>query len=347
MIPGDQRGAMMDLGTRRSQLCDIIGGFARRRVLVIGDMVADAYIVGRPVRISREAPVLVLHHREEFLCPGGAANVAHNLSALGADVTVGGFIGPDTAGDRLHAMLVASGIDTEGLIVDPRGTTATKTRIVARGEQEIQQQIVRIDRIDPPRVDKRREQPLTGRILSMLARVEGVIVADYENGVISASMLASVIPDAQARGLVITVDSHGDLFRFHGVTLATPNQPEAEGTLGRSFATTSQVEAGGEELRNRMDADGLLITRGNQGMSLFQRGREPEHLAPTNVREVFDPTGAGDTVSAVITLATLAGANMFEAAVISNIAAGEVVRKLGAATITADELQAAVRQVCP
>jgi rfaE bifunctional protein kinase chain/domain len=315
------------------RLRSIVSGFAGRRVLVVGDMVADEYVVGTPARISREAPVLVLQHTEEFLRPGGAANVAHNLAALGADARVAGVIGDDSRGAGLRELLSAAGIDAAGLIVDGSRCTATKTRIVGRGTQEMQQQIVRIDRVNRVEIDA----PVADRLLSVIdgqmGGLDALIISDYENGVISPHVIERVVPGACGRGLAVVVDSHGDLFRFKGVTGATPNQPEAEATLGRRIEDNASLEEAGEDLRREMDAEGVLLTRGNQGMTLFERGQRPRHLTPTNVREVFDPTGAGDTASAVFTLALVAGASMAEAALLSNMASGEVVRKLGAATI--------------
>lgn len=320
----------------------IVGRFEDRRVLVIGDMVADAYIVGRPARISREAPVLVLNHREEFVCPGQAANVAYNLATLGANVSAAGVIGDDSWGSQLRNTMAELGIDVSGLVVDPLRSTATKTRVVGRGEQGIQQQIVRVDRVDLSQMDEPVERQLTDWVMNAVGRVEAVILSDYEYGVIGPAVLQSVLPEARARRLITTVDSHGDLFRFKGVTIATPNQPEAEATLGRELATPAEVERGGEELRRGMDAEAVLLTRGSQGMSLFQRDHSARGFQPTNVREVFDPTGAGDTVAAVVTLGLLAGASMVDAATLSNVAAGEVVKKLGAATLTSADLIAAL-----
>lgn len=321
-----------------------VRAFAGKRVLVIGDMVADEYIVGRPARISREAPVLVLHHSEQFLCPGGAANVAHNLAALGAATHVAGIIGSDPAGAQLHETLSRFGIDTRGLIVDSNRPTATKTRVIGRGQQEIQQQIVRIDRVDNSILDGRVSDRLIAGIRAALQSMDAILISDYENGVISPEVLAETLPEAKRRKLVVAVDSHGDLFRFKAVTVATPNQPEAESTLGRSIRSMADLECAGQDLLTGMEAQGVLITRGSEGMSLFERGHPSQHLSPTNLHEVFDPNGAGDTACAVFTLALLAGSSMADAAVLSNLAAGEVVKKLGAATISGAALQEALNR---
>jgi rfaE bifunctional protein kinase chain/domain len=321
-----------------ARLVPILRRFTGKRVLVIGDMVADEYIVGVPDRISREAPVLVLSHSEEFVRPGGAANVAHNLAALGAETSVAGVIGDDDRGAGLRQFLTSLTIQTDGLIVDPTRGTATKTRVVGRGTQEMQQQIVRIDRVDRSSVSSDVALRLIRVIADHIDGLDAIVISDYENGVVSPGVLQQVLSAARERDLVVVVDSHGDLFRFKGVTAATPNQPEAEGTLGRLIHNDEELEAAGEELRRGMDAHSVLLTRGSLGMSLFEHNQPSRRLAPTNLREVFDPTGAGDTACAVFTLAILAGASMHEAAILSNIASGEVVRKLGAATLSIQQL---------
>jgi rfaE bifunctional protein kinase chain/domain len=321
-----------------------IQAFGGKRILVLGDMVADEYIVGRPARISREAPVLVLHHTLDFVRPGGAANVAFNLAALGAETLVAGIIGDDRSGYQLRQSLVSAGINTEGLIVAPDRPTATKTRIVARGTQEIQQQIVRIDRVDLSAVTTALCNQLIGFVEQTLTSVDAIVISDYENGVINPAVLSVCLPLARARHLLIAVDSHGDLFRFKGVTVATPNQPEAEATLRTVITSQEELERVGQQLLEGMEAEGVLITRGSEGMSLFERGKSPQHLPPANCVEIVDPTGAGDTACAVFTLALLSGAPMSEAAILSNIAAGEVVKRLGAVVLTPEELARAVEK---
>ncbi len=326
----------------RNRLLSSVRGFSRHPVLVLGDMVADEYIIGRPDRISREAPVLVLHHGEEFVCPGGAANVAYNLARLGAPTRVAGVIGCDSQGAALRDALDGAGIDTSALMEVPERRTATKTRIVGRGEQEIQQQIVRVDRVDRSQLSESITEPLLKMIDSAISAVHGLVISDYENGVISQRVIDHTLPHALRSGIVTTVDSHGDLHRFQGVTVATPNQPEAESTLHRTFESEEEVTQAGEQLREEMHARGLLLTRGSKGMILFEEDQQPRSIPPSNLTEVFDPTGAGDTVSAVFTLALLTGAGMAEAAVLSNIAAGEVVKKLGAAALASEDLIQAV-----
>jgi rfaE bifunctional protein kinase chain/domain len=325
-------------------LKDLISRLADRRVLVLGDMVADAYVVGRPARISREAPVLILEFADSFVRPGGATNAAYNLSSLGARTSVVGVIGDDQLGRQLRSSLADLAIDCTGLLVDPGRPTSAKTRILARGTQEAQQQVVRIDRVDSSPVDESLRQRMIEMVCRALQDVDALIVSDYENGVISQEVIEVCLPEARRRGLVVAVDAHGDLFRFRGVTVATPNQPEAEATLGRAVGTVDELEVAGREILERMDARGVLITRGSEGMALFEEGRDT-YLLPVASRggsEVVDPTGAGDTVAAVFTLAVASGADMRSAAYLANVAGGEVVRKLGAAPVSPEELFQAV-----
>ncbi len=324
----------------------LLNDFGRRRVLVLGDMVVDEYIVGRPARISREAPVLILHHSDTFIRPGGATNAAHNFNALGAQTTVIGVIGDDETGARLRTLLEETGIDVSGLVVDSSRPTSTKTRVLAKGTQEVQQQIVRIDRVDTSSVDGSLRDRMIDIFCRLVSEADAVLISDYDNGVISPEILDACLPSAASSGKIVTVDSHGDLFRFHGVTAATPNQPEAEASVGFSIRTEDDLCRAGERLVEGMDAEGVLITRGSEGIALFERRREPYLLPVSTTRpiDVVDPNGAGDTVSAVFTLALAGGADMRLATYISNVAGGEVVRYAGPVALTASQLDEVLRR---
>lgn len=321
----------------------LIEAFADQRMVVVGDMVADEYIFGRPARISREAPVLVLEFTRRRLVPGGATNVAVNLRALGARVQVVGIIGADENGRELAAMLDAIGIETAGLVVDPHRPTSTKTRIAAGGSQVVRQQIVRVDRVMTGPLALAEREQLLAAVDRALADATGLILSDYENGVIEPEVIKRCLPAVEQRGLVTTVDAHGDLFRFQGVTLATPNQPEAEAMVGRALPDLEALRAGGQWLLDGMNAQGLLITRGDQGLLAMDQQDLFVELPVFNQAEVSDVTGAGDTVAATATLALCAGATLLEAAIFGNVAAGLVVRRLGAATTNAEELRQALR----
>jgi D-glycero-beta-D-manno-heptose-7-phosphate kinase len=310
--------------------------------------VADEYVVGRPSRISREAPVLILHFSESFVRPGGATNTAYNLSSLGAQARVVGAIGHDEMGRRLRSALDEVGVETAGLIVDAGRPTSTATRVLAKGVQEVQQQIVRIDRIARNTVDGQVRDQMIDAVRDGIRDVDALLISDYENGVISPEVLDICLPEARRHGCRIIVDAHGDLFRFRDITAATPNQPEAESTLNRTIEGDDDLRSAGEALVHGMRALGVLITRGSQGVALFQADGSSCTFPASVSREaeVVDPTGAGDTVAAVFTLALTSGAPMQVAAYLANIAGGEVVRKVGAATMTGEELLAAVR-TCP
>jgi D-glycero-beta-D-manno-heptose-7-phosphate kinase len=329
-------------GLHRQRLLSLVERFAGKRIVIVGDMVADEYIIGRPERISREAPVLVLTHHDGYTVPGGATNPGVNARTLGGEVFLAGVIGDDAAGERLRQRLAAYGVHMEGIFGEPGRPTSTKTRVLAGGTQLVQQQIVRVDRIDGSDLGEDCLRKIIGYLGEIIPTVDALIISDYENGVINRAIIEASLPLARELGKVVTVDSHGDLVRFHGATALTPNQPEAEATLGMRITDVASLERAGARLLEETAAGGVLITRGSEGMSLFERGKGPVHMPASNLTEVYDPTGAGDTVAATFTLALTAGATMREAAVLSNIAAGLVVRRIGCATNTPEELAAAV-----
>jgi rfaE bifunctional protein kinase chain/domain len=327
----------------RERLIGLVRRFSGKRILVVGDMVADEYIIGRPLRISREAPVLILGHRDQYTVPGGATNPGANARTLGAEVYLAGVIGEDAAGERLCARLADYGISMAGLMREPGRPTSTKTRVLAGDAQLIQQQIVRIDLIDDSELGEECKQQIIGYLRELIPGIDALILSDYESGVINPDIISAAIPLANKHQKIITVDSHGDLARFQGVTALTPNQPEAEATLGWRITDQRSLQRAGAELLASTGAQGVLITRGAEGMSLFESQHEPLHLPAVNLNLVSDPTGAGDTVAATFTLALTAGATMAEAAKLANIAAGLVVRRIGCATTTPAELIRAIR----
>jgi rfaE bifunctional protein kinase chain/domain len=304
-------------------------------------MAADEYLVGRPTRIARDAPVLILELYEERTVPGEAANVAVNARSLGAEVFLAGVVGDDTPGQRLREAIDERGIHQDGLVSDAARPTSTKRRIVAGSSQMVQRQIVRIDRVD----NSDLEDGSRGRIIEYIQRVlpsmDAVVLADYETGVISPQILENCLPLARELDKITVADAHGSLFRFQGVTAITPNQPEAELTLGTSIHTLAELNEAGQRLLDGSHAKSVLITRGAEGMSLFARGQAPVHLPVHRLdlpSEIVDTNGAGDTVAATFTLALTAGASFVEAACLANAAAALVVRRLGAASNTPEEL---------
>lgn len=326
----------------RERIQALIAGFAGKRVLVIGDMVADEYLIGDPTRISREAPVLILELNEERTVPGGATNVAVNARTLGAEVFLSGVVGNDLPGQRLRQAIDDLGMHQEGLIGDAQRSTSTKTRILAGSAQVVRQQIVRVDRVDTSEVGEPSRGKIVEYIQRVLPAVDAVMLSDYENGMISPTVLECCLPLARELGKVIIADSHRKLFRFRGVTALTPNQPEAELAAGLAIHNEDDLHEVGRCLLAGSHARSILITRGSEGMSLFVADQEPLHLPvfPLNHHssEVVDTNGAGDTVAATFTLALTAGASFGEAAYLANAAAALVVRRLGCASNTPQEL---------
>ncbi|HKV60159.1 MAG TPA: bifunctional ADP-heptose synthase [Ktedonobacteraceae bacterium] len=323
------------------RLHTLIDNFAGKRVLVIGDMVADEYLVGRPTRIAREAPVLILELYEERTVPGGATNVGVNARSLGAEVFLTGVVGDDVPGQRLRQAIAEMGMHQEGLVSDARRPTSTKTRIVAGSTQIVQQHIVRIDRVDNSDLVDGSKGHIIDYIKRVLPSMDAVVLSDYENGVISPQILENCLPAARQLGKVIVADSHGSLFRFQGVTAITPNQPEAELTLGTNINTLAELNDAGQRLLEGSHAHSILITRGAEGMSLFEQDKAPVHLPVhrlDHASEIVDTNGAGDTVAATFTLALTAGASFGEAACLANAAAALVVRRQGCASNTPEEL---------
>ena len=333
----------MEQGLDRERLIRLVDAFAGKRVLVVGDLVADEYIIGAPLKVSREAPVLILGQREHYTVPGGAMNPGVNARTLGAEVFICGVTGDDASGARLRERLSGYGIALDGVLSEPHRPTTTKTRIFAGDSQLVRQQIVRVDVLDNSQLGDGCKRQMLAYLRATIPAVDALILSDYENGVISPEIIETAIPLARDVGKIIIVDAHGDLDRFQGVTALTPNQPEAEATLGRRIQHRADLDAAGRELLARTHAQGLLITRGSEGMSLFERDQSPLHLPAFYQGEVADPTGAGDTVAATFTLALTAGATQAEAALLANIAAGLVIQRLGNATNTPQELIAAVR----
>ena len=333
--------------TEQERLLSLVDQFAGKRVLVLGDMVADEYIYGAPMRISREAPVLVLRWSGSSLAPGGALNPAVNARTLGAEVFLAGVIGDDEPGRRLRARLAELGVSMEGLLVEPGRPTSTKTRALAGDTQLRQQQIVRIDQIDTSELESTTRQGIITYLAETIPQVDALIISDYENGVINPHVLEEALPLARALGKTVVADSHGDLARFQGVTALTPNQPEAEATLGWEITDAASLDRAGARLLELTGAEAVLITRGSEGVSLFTQDGAPFHLPASTRPEIADPTGAGDTVAATFTLAVAAtprerATRFRDAATLANLAAGLVVRRIGCATNTPSELAVAI-----
>jgi D-glycero-beta-D-manno-heptose-7-phosphate kinase len=311
--------------------------FKKARVLVVGDVMHDVFIWGRVGRISPEAPVPVVEVTRETALLGGAANVVANLVALGARAALAGVIGKDRAGDAVLAELDALGVDRGGVVRSPLRPTPVKTRVIAH-----HQQVVRFDREDKCPLRPGTAVALWRSLSRTLPRVDAVIVSDYAKGVISAELMARLVASCAARGIVLAVDpkpEHRAWYR--GATLVTPNHKEASEMAGFELDSDPDLQRGGRAILDALNLRAVLITRGEKGMSLFQPGRPALHV-PTHAREVYDVTGAGDTVIAALTLALAAGLDLPDAVAVANVAAGIVVAKLGTSVATLPEIKAAV-----
>lgn len=323
-------------------LLSIIDNLAGHKVMVIGDMVADVYLEGKISRISREAPVLVLEHGGETVVPGGAANAVHNAATLGGDVFAVGVVGDDAAGAELAAILAGRGVRTAGLVTDNSRPTITKTRVMAGGLATVRQQVVRIDRESKAALSAAVEGKILAYIAAHIGAMDAVVMSDYGSITLAPAVRRTVIAACRERGVPCIADSRYNILDFVGVTVVKQNESEVAAALGCGALAGDALVAAGRELLGRMEAEAVLITRGPDGMSLFEAGGAVTHIPVTNVSEVFDVTGAGDTAVVTVALALAAGASYADAARLANFAAGVVVRKPGTATATAQELREAV-----
>lgn len=323
------------------RLRSIIDNFSGQPVLVIGDMVADVYLEGKISRISREAPVLVLEHQGETIVPGGAANVVHNIATLGGAIFALGVLGSDSAGEELANILAAKGVAASGLIVDRKRPTITKTRIMAGGQATVRQQIVRIDQESKEPLASEVEQQLINSFQTLLPSVKAVILSDYGVQTVSPNLKLLVLKCCRARNIPCIVDSRYDILSFKGATVVKQNEAELMAALEYKELSGEQLSAAGRELLIRMDAEVILLTRGPEGMTVFEKNAVT-HIPVSNVAEVIDVSGAGDTAVAAMALSLAAGASYLEAATIANYAAGCVVRKFGTATTSQREVAEAI-----
>lgn len=330
----------MSDSTRR--LRSLIDVFDRRTVLVVGDLICDEYLFGKPARISREAPVLILRFTEREVRLGGAANAAHNVHALGARVVPVGVLGRDQPGEEILALFRTSGVSTEGIIVEPGRRTPVKTRIMAGGYRATRQQVVRLDREPLHEISPITEDALAARLGSLGASADGIIVSDYGYGTVTPRLFERIRTLARDRGAIVSVDSRYDLLRFPHTTAATPNEDELEQLTGMAAHDERGVEKAGRQLMDRLDARLLLITRGSQGMALLERDGGTTFLPIHGTDEIADVTGAGDTVISTFTVALASGAAPIEAAALANMAGGTVVMKRGTATVSRSELREAL-----
>lgn len=308
----------------------ILDNFKNIKIGVVGDLMLDDYIYGTVERISPEAPVPVVNVKEEKFVLGGAANVVNNLASLGAKTICFGVIGNDANGERLLGAFADKKIDVSGLIRDKERTTIVKRRIIGNN-----QQLLRIDWEDITPISTFLEYALLRNIESKIDELDAVILSDYDKGVLTPMVAKEIVRMCRDRGKIVTVDPKPkNALNYYGATSMTPNRKEAKECLGMERATN--MEEVGKELKKKLQLDNLLLTRSEEGMSLFIEDKIVN--IPTFAKEVYDVTGAGDTVISVFTLAAASGVSWHEAAKIANTAAGVVVGKMGTSTVTKDEI---------
>lgn len=322
----------------RSRMAQLIGAFENKRILVLGDLMLDEFIWGRVRRISPEAPVPVVEVERQTLSLGGAGNVASNLVTLGARPIPLGVVGIDAEADRMRSVFSSMGVSTEAVLDDRSRHTTLKTRIIAHN-----QQVVRADRESRASISNEIEKKAFGTFTDELDSADAVVISDYGKGFLTEWLVARSLKQAHKSDHVVCVDPKSRTFgHYQPVTVITPNNQEAAIAAGISADDDERaVLEAGRRLVSSLDCRAALITRGEEGMTLFQKSGEITNI-PTVAREVYDVTGAGDTVIATLTLALTCGASAVEAAVLANYAAGVVVGKLGTATVTRTELIAAV-----
>lgn len=331
--------------TRRQEreiLERILHGFSKIRILVIGDIMMDRYILGRVSRISPEAPVPVILVEKEDFNLGGAANVAHNIHCLGGRVSLCGVVGDDENGRRLRKRLVEVGIESSGVLVEQGRQTTVKTRIVAHHPHH--QQLVRIDRETTDHPKRKTLLQLQEFLEENLENFDGVIISDYGKGFLTKKLVHTVIQRSKRLNRKVMVDPKlKNFFYYQGATVVTPNTKEASEASRIPIHDKASLEKAGRVLLRKLRCEVLVITQGEEGMTVF----EPHHKifpVPTMAKEVYDVTGAGDTVIASMTLAMLSGANARNSARLANYAAGIVVGKRGTATVSPEELIKAIRE---
>jgi D-beta-D-heptose 7-phosphate kinase/D-beta-D-heptose 1-phosphate adenosyltransferase len=322
----------------------LVRGFAKARVLVVGDLIVDHFIWGNVGRISPEAPVPVVETTKETVLLGGAANVVANLRSLGGNATVSGVVGRDNDGRSLVKMLKNLSVKADGVEIERKRPTTIKTRVIAHN-----QQVVRFDRESREPLGNKVREKIFDFIRRAIKRCDAVVISDYAKGLITEELVAFVTSEAQRADVPVLVDPKVDNMDFYkGADVITPNNSEASCAAGFEITDKTSLKKAGSLFLKRHELRAVLITRGEQGMSLFEKGKRgvknSEVHIPTVAREVYDVSGAGDTVIGVMALTLAAGGSMREAAVLANLAAGIVVGKLGTASVSVEELMQAMEE---
>ena len=327
-----------------NRFAEIVNTFSQKRLLVLGDTIADRFVYGEISRVSREAPVFILRHEQTETTPGGAANCAANLAALGAKVALISVIGKDEPGQVLLNALKTASVDCEGVVVSAERTTTTKMRVLAGQVHSTRQQVIRIDYESERAIASDETERLQQRLSEEIERADAVVISDYNYGVVDARMTALARDAANQRGIPVFIDSRFRLSEFPRFTSATPNEDEIAQLSGQPLTSDQELAALGAKLRAQLEYQSLLVTRGGRGMVLFEADKKPLHIEAVGSRQPVDVTGAGDTVIATYALAIASGASFAEAARLANFAGGIVVMKRGTATLSAAELSSSISQ---
>lgn len=317
----------------QDRLREILNGGARKRIIVLGDLMLDRYLWGNVSRISPEAPVPIINIEDEEIRLGGAGNVANNLIGLGALPLMAGVVGDDEWGDRFRSMLSEKKLSSDGVITDKQRPTTMKTRIIGNN-----QHIARVDREKIHPIEEQIQNKILEFIRENIADVEAIVIQDYNKGVLATELIQQVIQLAREHDKITTVDpKFKNFWEFKGVTVFKPNKKEVEEALARHIETQNDFLAAGEALLRKLDSEAVLITRGKEGMALFEKSAEPTFLE-TRARKVADVSGAGDTVIATLTFALAAQSSLQEAVTLANYAAGLVCEEVGVVPVEGEKL---------
>ena len=327
----------------KKELIKYLDKLKEPKILIIGDFALDEMVYGNTERISREAPVLILEHYETKKILGAASNAAHNVSRLNlGKASAIGVYGDDYYGSELLKILEEKGINTSLMVMDKTRKTTTKTRISGSCNQSITQQIVRIDRQTKTPLNKETEEKVIENIKKAIPNFDGIILSDYHLGCLTQNVINSAIEEAKKHNKIIVADIQKNMEKYKGVSAITPNQPDSEKQVGFFIKDDETLKKAGEKLLNELNLQKVLLTRGENGMALFEKENEKitfEKINAYNKKEVFDVTGAGDTVVAAFTLGLAAGLDAKIAMYIGNLAASIVIRYFGCHTVTVENLK--------
>ena len=319
----------------QERLVDIVRRFADQTIVILGDAIADKFLHGSISRVSREAPVFILRHDKTETLPGGAANCAMNLVALGAKVSLISLTGADDSGNELRARLEAAGVNIEGVVVSEKIQTTTKVRVLAGHSHSSKQQVIRIDYESDPVADDDLSEAIRENLRRTIATANAFVISDYNYGVVNQKTVELM----RRQDVPVLVDSRFRLSELSGFTAATPNEEELENLIQTDISSTEHFEAAARKLKGQLDLRALLVTRGGRGMTLLEDNAAPLHIRAVGAQQPVDVTGAGDTVIATFALALASKASFADAARLANYAGGLVVMKRGTATVNGAELE--------